>query len=391
MAGDNFYVSHNLEKYPHDGRLNQCKKCVTMHVDNWNPDTYLWILQELDVPYVPAEWDKLLARYGQNKEKLTGSSIFGRYLSKMQLKQWRDYRWKDSEYLQDLDKYKTEQAMKRAGYDAQEINSVISEKTFALPTDPLTEPEHPPGEFIGGVFVPASQVETEEFESDLTDEDKTMLRIKWGKGYRPSEWIALEKLYEEMMQSYDIQTAGHIDTLKMLCKTSLKANQLLDLGDVDGAQKMLKMYDMLMRSGKFTAAQNKENDGAQIDSVSELVMMCERDGFIPRFYTDGPQDKVDRTLQDLQSYTKDLIMNETNLGDLIDKAVKDISVQKEKEAELEAEAASDEDTFEAELFSEDKNGLFLDEDFAELYQQEQEQVEDDEAFLTSLLEEGEIR
>lgn len=231
MAGDNFYVSHNLEKYPHDGRLNQCKKCVTMHVDNWNPDTYLWILQELDVPYVPAEWDKLLARYGQNKEKLTGSSIFGRYLSKMQLKQWRDYRWKDSEYLQDLDKYKTEQAMKRAGYDAQEINTVISEKTFALPTDPLTEPEHPPGEFIGGVFVPASQVETEEFESDLTDEDKTMLRIKWGKGYRPSEWIALEKLYEEMMQSYDIQTAGHIDTLKMLCKTSLKANQLLDLGD----------------------------------------------------------------------------------------------------------------------------------------------------------------
>lgn len=160
---------------------------------------------------------------------------------------------------------------------------------------------------------------------------------------------------------------------------------------VDGAQKMLKMYDMLMRSGKFTAAQNKENDGAQIDSVSELVMMCERDGFIPRFYTDTPQDKVDRTLQDLQSYTRDLIMNETNLGDLIDKAVKDISVQKEKEAELEAEAASDEDTFESELFSEDKNGFLLDEDFAELYQQEQEQVEDDETFLTSLLEEGEIQ
>jgi len=26
------------------------------------------------------------------------------------------------------------------------------------------------------------------------------------------------------------------------------------MGDVDGAQKMLKMYDMLMKSGKFTAA-----------------------------------------------------------------------------------------------------------------------------------------
>jgi hypothetical protein len=40
----------------------------------------------------------------------------------------------------------------------------------------------------------------------------------------------------------------------MVCKTSLKTNQLLDIGDIDGAQKASKMYDMLMKSGKFTAA-----------------------------------------------------------------------------------------------------------------------------------------
>ena len=33
-----------------------------------------------------------------------------------------------------------------------------------------------------------------------------------------------------------------------------------------------------------------------VDSVSEIVAICEKDGFIPRYYTDGPQDKVDRTL-----------------------------------------------------------------------------------------------
>jgi hypothetical protein len=38
-----------------------------------------------------------------------------------------------------------------------------------------------------------------------------------------------------MCKSYDIQGAGHEDTLKLVCKTSLKANQLLDIGDVDGA------------------------------------------------------------------------------------------------------------------------------------------------------------
>ena len=43
MRADEFYKTYNLEKYP-TGYLSQCKKCVTMHVDNWDPQTYIWIL-----------------------------------------------------------------------------------------------------------------------------------------------------------------------------------------------------------------------------------------------------------------------------------------------------------------------------------------------------------
>ena len=135
-----------------------------------------------------------------------------------------------------------------------------------------------------------------------------------------------------MMESYDIQGAGHEDTLKLVCKTSLKSNQLLDMGDVEGAQKMIKMYDMMMKSGKFTALQNKNEKGEALDSVSEIVALCEKDGFIPRYYVDGPQDKVDRTLQDLQKYTRSLITEEMNLGNLIEQAVQQIQADKEKEA-----------------------------------------------------------
>jgi hypothetical protein len=81
-----------------------------------------------------------------------------------------------------------------------------------------------------------------------------MLRLKWGHGYRPEEWVRMEQLYNDMMASYDIQGAGHKDTLIMICKASLKANQLLDAGDIDGFTKMQKAYDSLMKSGKFTAA-----------------------------------------------------------------------------------------------------------------------------------------
>jgi hypothetical protein len=56
LKATEFYRSNNLEKYPNDSKLNLCKKCITMHVDNWEPETYLWLLEELDVPYVPEEW-----------------------------------------------------------------------------------------------------------------------------------------------------------------------------------------------------------------------------------------------------------------------------------------------------------------------------------------------
>jgi hypothetical protein len=71
-------------------------------------------------------------------------------------------------------------------------------------------------------FVQAPPVDV--FEDDLTEEDKNFLKIKWGKTYRADEWVALEQLYQEMMQSYDIWAAGDTNTLKLACKCSLKAN-----------------------------------------------------------------------------------------------------------------------------------------------------------------------
>lgn len=188
------------------------------------------------------------------------------------------------------------------------------------------------------------------------------------------------------MDSYDIQSAGHKDTLKKLAKTSLKLDQLIDLGDVDGAQKMQKMYDSLMKSGKFTAAQNKAEQGEVVDSISELVMMCEKDGFIPRYYTDGPQDKVDRVLQDLQEYTHSLVTEETNIGNLIENAIKQIEEDKLREAETEADAASDEDILEDALFSNDINYI-SDGEFEDFKEFEEELSEKDEALLQSLAEE----
>ena len=380
---ESFYTSNNLEKYPNDGKLKQCKKCITMHVNNWEPSTYTWILQEIDVPYIPDEWNKLLASYGKNPEKVSGMTILGRYLSKMKLKQWKEYRWKDTEFLQELADHKLQETMKRQGYDAQEITTALEQSRIIPPSPPVTQATTADENYMDQI-----RVDDEDEEIELTDDDKKYLRLKWGKAYRVDEWIYLEKLYNEMLDSYDIQSAGHLDTLKMVCKTSLKSNQLLDIGDVEGAQKMTKMYDSLMKSGKFTAAQNKGESGDFVDSLAEIVALCESDGFIPRYYTDGPQDKVDRTLQDIQSYTHTLVTEEMNLGNLIENAIKQIEEDKEKEANMDADTADDDDVLENELFAAEDREL-SDTDWKQFYDDQEDLSEEaDEIFRQ--IEEGEV-
>lgn len=234
----NFYVSNNLEKYP-DGMFYQCKDCLTMHVDNWDPETYLWILQEADVPYIPEEWDRLMASYARDRSKVTGATILGRYLGKMKLKQFKDYRWKDTDFLREMQNNRIEQAMKQRGYDKQEIDKAIMEVDFEVPSEPLEIPQYDDepiqlasnSSSPGFGFVSAGQEDYDDMDDELTDEDKLYLKLKWGKNYKPTEWVQLEQLYNEMMESYDIQQAGDINTLKLACKCSLKANQLIDIGD----------------------------------------------------------------------------------------------------------------------------------------------------------------
>lgn len=367
-ADTQFYSSNNLEKYP-TGKLRQCKDCITMHVDNWEPETYLWILEECDVPYIPTEWHSLLEKYARDAASVKGTTIIGRYLSKMKLQQWKKYRWKDNEHIQKMNNHKIQESMQRAGSSQAEIDEAIEAAANAAPPPPPA----------GYRSVAATQSEPAnygfpnddipEISFELTEEDKRYLFLKWGR-YRPDEWVFLEQLYNDMCQSYDISTAGHIDNLKKVCKCSLKVDQLLDIGDIDGAQKATKMYDTLMKSGKFTAAQNKEGQSEKLNSVAEVVLLIEKEGgFIPRYYVDGPQDKVDYVIQDMQEYTRSLVVEEMNLGNLIEKAIKQIEEDRLKELENEVDDVDDEEAMAREMFGpkKDSGELTLDdyEEFAD--------------------------
>ena len=344
--------------YKNGTKTELCKKCLTMHIDNFDESTYLWLLEKMDVPYLPSEWNSLRDKaYAKDPEKMNGMSVFGKYLSKMKLKQWINpetkvlYGWADSEMLQKKEQEKiTEQAERneefeaelQAKYEAGEISEAEYKTLMSVPAQMKAEEDRPAANPYLGPDNPYNEQEMfpeEELpdpSAELTQEDKIYLAMKWGRMYKLAEWVELEKTYNEMMDSFDIQDADTKNTLILLCKTTLKANQALDSGDIEGFQKLSKVQESLRKSAKFTAAQNKEKKDDFIDCVGELVLMCEKEGFIPRYATDIPQDKVDITLKDMQNYTRKLVTQDLGFGQQIEDALKKIQLQKELEAQEDA-------------------------------------------------------
>lgn len=135
---------------------------------------------------------------------------------------------------------------------------------------------------------------------------------------------------------------------------------------------MSKVYDSLMKSGKFTAAQNKAESGEFVDSVGELIALAEKYGYIETFYVDKPNDKVDITIKDMQRYTRRLIEEETNLNELIELAVE--RNNKEDAQKTDAEDIVDFD----DLSMEDlENQITTDKDFEDFNKFQVEEMDED--------------
>ena len=366
--------------YKDGTKTEMCKKCLTMHIDNFDESTYLWLLEKMDVPYIPEEWNVLRERAYAKNPNLNGMSVFGKYLSKMKLKQYKQYGWADTEKLNALnderravqkeEREKFEEEIKKQ-FEAGEIGEAEYKTMISAETQnkdymsrPVAPPEFPQDKY----FSENNEIVQEQMDSlisELTQEDKKVLAMKWGALYRPEEWIELEKDYNNMMNSFDIQDADTINTLILICKTNLKMNQALDAGDIEGYQKLSKVSETLRKSAKFTAAQNKEQKNDYVDCVGELVAMCEKDGFIPRFETDIPQDKVDLTLKDMENYLYKLVTQDLGFGQQIEDALKKIQIQKEMNENVK------------DILEDDDPTTLIDQDYEEFYNSVNEQKEQD--------------
>ena len=332
MEDTNFYTYRDGTKHKY------CKACLTMHIDNFDPSTFLYILEDMDVPWLPWEWNTLRDKaYAKNPSKMNGLSVIGKYLSKMRLKQHKDQRWADSQKLQKKHELQIAAVSEENKAYAEQVkkqfeNGEISQAQYRTLVSTEFQKQH---EYVVPFADPIgtdnmcnekdflSQDQLPDLSAQLTLEEKQKLAMKWGRTYKISEWIELQKKYTEMMNSFDIQDADSKNTLIFICKTYLKMNQAIDIGDVEGYQKLSRVYDQLRKSAKFTAAQNKQEKADFIDSVGQLVAYCEKNGGqIPRYQIDTPYDIVDKIITDLKEYNKTLIYEDTALARQIEDYIK---------------------------------------------------------------------
>lgn len=352
MDEGNFYT------YRDGTKMEMCKKCLTMFVDNFDETTFLWILEKLDIPYIPSEWNNLRDKaYAKDPKKVNGTSVIGKYISKMKLKQWNKYHWADTEelraedekrmqnFIEEHPELEEERRIAQAKYDAgaiseAEYRTIMSTETYnareASKNPYMTEFYGLDNPFANGFADTALDIPSP--EDELTKDDKIYLSVKWGNTYKVDEWIKLEQKYNEMCESFDIQDSDTIGTLILICKTYLKMNQAIDIGDVDGYQKLSRTYNELRKSAKFTAAQNKQEKGEFVDSVGQMVAYCEKEGGkIPRFKIDYPLDIVDKVISDMKEYTRDLIREDAALNRQIEEYIQN---RKAAESKKRDEAAA---------------------------------------------------
>lgn len=330
-----------------------CIDCLTMHIDNQDDKTFTWILEKFDVPYIKKKWIELCNRsYQKNPGAFGPKSIIGTYLRTMKMAQYKDLTYADSDRLNFADEKLQQEAEARRATLANDEETIayVEELQQKLAAGEITEAEFKTlnpllaaeQKRIIPEFIKPVEVNEEDILAKLTDEDRTYLATKWGLLYKPSQWVHMENMYNQYAEEYNLN-ADRRETLIKMCKTSLKMDECLDIGDVNGYKNLSFAWDQLRKSGKFTEAQKEANETKVLDTIGELVALCEREGgIIEQFPSpdDYPQDKIDLTIKDLKSYVYNLVTNELGLGNLIESFI-----QKYEKAEEERQKENIMDTF----------------------------------------------
>lgn len=304
----NFFKTRRLDKHT-SGFLPECKTCISLKVDDSDVQTFLPILKEIDVPYMPSKWRELV-----QKKPAGGASIIGKYVSMARMNQYKKYSWADTENLVEGERTALIAAFKqddmsetdaeKAADEAQSLADIQGVQMKTMTTQPA------PAAMYG--------LTPETSKYGLSQSEIDDLKVKWGEDYTEDQYLQLEQLFKDMREAYVIQDPIALSNAKMICKLTVKMNRFIDIDDVESSSKISRQLDTFIKTANLAPVQQKDRQQTTF-AISQLAFLVEREGgFIPEFYIDRPNDKIDQILADMQEYTEHLVRGESNIAEMVE-------------------------------------------------------------------------
>ena len=276
--------------YP-DGYLPMCADCIKQLLieHNFDWDLVDKLCRYADIPFIPAEFEKL--------HESNGDNVFQVYADVFLSSEFEGLGWKQY--------YKEFLRLKEKGHIEDEL--------------PI-----------------------------LKEEKRKQLKEKWGSNYDDEELQYLENLLDGLLQTQNISGALQFDQALKICKISLNLDSKIREGaDFD---KLMGSYDKLVKTAEFTPKNVK--NASDFESTGELIKWLEKRGFKSKFYDNVTRDIVDETIKNIQSYNQRLYTNESGIGDEITRRIEALKTIKDLENYYDVGKEYDLDEFENDGYEE---------------------------------------
>lgn len=248
-----------------NGSMPICRQCIAKEIGG-KSETERWnavnkLCQLADVPFVPEEFEKIY--------KAHGTDAFGTYCYMFREKPYDTLDWTmyNDAYLQLQEEKRVEDGL-----------------------------------------------------PELKEARINKLQRRWGPEYDEQQLEYLENLYIGITNTAGIVGALNEDQVLKLCKISLIIEDKIR-GGVE-FDKDLKAYENLCKLAGITTQAIKE--GSEFNSTGELWAYLEKLGYKVQYYQGAINDEVDKTMKDIQYWSRYLYINETSIGEEINERIENL-------------------------------------------------------------------
>lgn len=254
LKAETFFYKVDSPLFP-SGRLTTCRDCLREQVDVEDINEVISFLRQIDKPYIEKYW---------NEAVQSGKQPLGEYIRKVNsLPQVSDRDFNRSDGIEGIGKI--------------DLTSAKS-----------------PDEIIN------VKGETIVYSEELVN--------KWGIGYKKPEYLKMEKFYQDMRLTHEIQTPVHVNKLMELAYLTIEQERLRQERDMGSYVKLAKTIDDMEKSAGFRPVDRQGLDDATgIKSFSQIFEEVEKRGFRKPPKVVWDEDVTDAILISLFNYYNRLV------------------------------------------------------------------------------------